>query len=110
MLCAGKGAALVRFFTEPQRLFAAISAKAPLPPLSDRCFPVLFAPGLATLYRVAGNDEVAIWEKLARPTVVWKLSSDRHARHVIEQLFSIGAADPAPEGSPGAAMLTRKRG
>ena len=46
MLCTGKGAALVRFFAEPQRLFAAIEAKAQLPPLSDRCFFVLFAPGL----------------------------------------------------------------
>jgi hypothetical protein len=42
MLCAGKGAVLVRFFAEPQRLFAAIEAKAQLPPRSDRCFFVLF--------------------------------------------------------------------
>ena len=33
MLCAGKGAALVRFFAEPQRLFAAIEAKARLYPI-----------------------------------------------------------------------------
>jgi len=55
MLCAGKGAARVRFFAEPQRLFAAIEAKAQLPPLSDRCFFVLFAPGLPAL--CAGVEE-----------------------------------------------------
>jgi len=61
VLCAGKDAALVRFFAEPQSLVAAIEAKAPLPPLSDKCLLVLFAPGLPMLFRVANNEEAAIW-------------------------------------------------
>jgi hypothetical protein len=103
MLCAGRGAALVRFFAEPQRLFAAIEAKVPLPPLSDRHFPVLFAPGLPTLHRATDHDEMAIWEKLACPTAVPSLSRDSNARRVIERLFSIGAADLMPLGGSAAA-------
>jgi hypothetical protein len=97
MLCAGTGAAMVRFFAEPQRLFAAIEAKAPLPPLSDRCFFVLFAPGLPALFRAANNEEAALWEKLAHPTAVRLLSGDRFTRLAIEALFRIGAVDPVPE-------------
>src|SRR5271166_1496039 len=36
VLCRGKGAALVWFFTEPQQLLGAIEAGEPLPPLSDQ--------------------------------------------------------------------------
>ena len=97
ILCAGKGAALVRFFAEPQRLFAAIAAKAPLPPLSDKCFPVLFAPGLPTLFRVADNEEAAIWDEVAGPIAVRLLSRDRFTRSSIEGLCRIGAMDLAPE-------------
>src|SRR5262249_38095440 len=93
----GKGAGLVRFFVEPQRLFAAVAAKAPLPPLSDKCFPVLFAPGLPTLFRAATNEEAAIWEKLARPIAVRLLSGDRFPRSAIEALFKLGAVDLVPE-------------
>jgi hypothetical protein len=112
MLRVGKGAALVRFLAEPQRLFDAIAAKGPLPPLSHRQFPVLFAPGLPKLYRAANNDEVAVWERLARPTAVPLLSRDGNAQRVIERLFSIGAADLIPRGSSGAAdsqRLPRRR-
>jgi hypothetical protein len=97
MLCAGKGAALVPFFAEPQRLLAAIEAKAQLPALSDRCFFVLFAPGLPALFRAANNEEAALWEKLAHPTAVRLLSSDRFTRPAIEALFRIGAVDLVPE-------------
>src|SRR5262249_22972840 len=75
--CVGKGASLLRFFVEPQRLFAAIETKTPLPPLSDKCFLVLFAPGLPTLFRAANNEEAAIWEKLSHPVAVRLLSGDR---------------------------------
>ena len=97
VLCAGKGAALVQFFAEPHRLFAAIEAKAPLPPLSDRCFLVLFAPGLPTLLRAANIEEEAIWEKLARPTPMRLLAGDHWMRPAIEALFTIGAVDLVPE-------------
>jgi hypothetical protein len=97
ILCTGSGAALVRFFVEPQQLFGAIEAKAPLPPLSNRCFPVLFAPGLATLFRAASNEEAAIWEKLAHPIAVWLLSGERFTRSAIEALLRIGAVDLAPK-------------
>ena len=93
MLCAGKGAALVPFFAEPQRLFAAIEAKAQLPPLSDRCFFVLFAPGLPALFRAANNEEAALWDMLVGPIAMRVLSRSRHLRCAIEELVRIGAAD-----------------
>jgi hypothetical protein len=107
LLCAGKGAALVRFFAEPQRLFAAIEAKAPLPPLSDKCFPVLFAPGLPRLVRAANNKETAIWDKLASPIAVRLLSRGRHSRCAIDELFRIGAMDLAPEERLGVVLDRR---
>jgi hypothetical protein len=102
MLRAGKGAEMVRFYAEPQALFDAITANEPLPPLSDRPFPVLFAPGLPKLYRVASNEEVTIWERLARPIAMRPLTLDRHQRHAIEQFFNIGAAELAAEEIVGA--------
>jgi hypothetical protein len=97
MLRAGNGAAMVRFFAEPQRLLAAIEAKAQLPPLSDRCFFVLFAPGLPALFRAANNEEAALWDMLVGPIAMRALSRSRHMRCAIEELFRIGAADLAPE-------------
>ncbi len=93
VLRAGMGAALVRFFAEPERLLAAIEAGATLPPISDRTFPVLFAPGLAGLVRVARDAEEALWEHLARPVTILALSRSGHTRRSIEELFSIGAAE-----------------
>jgi hypothetical protein len=104
ILCSGKGAALVRFLAEPQRLFAAIEVKAPLPPLSDKCFPVLFAPGLPTLFRAADDEEAAIWDKLACPIAVHLLSRERFARSAIEGLFRIGAMDLASQERLGTAL------
>src|SRR5215472_15174217 len=100
ILCVGKGASLVRFFVEPQRLFAAIEAKTPLPPLSDKCFLVLFAPGLPTLFRAANNEEAAIWEKLSHPVAVRLLSGDRFTQRAIEALFRIGVVELLPEERP----------
>jgi hypothetical protein len=97
MLRAGNAAALVRFFAQPRRLFDAIAAKEPLPPLSDPPLPVLFAPGLPKLYRAANRDEEVIWEKLARPIAVSALSRDGHARQTIEELLGIGVAELAAE-------------
>ena len=91
VLCAGKDAALVRFFAEPQRLFASIAAKAPLPPLSDKCFLVLFAPGLPMLCRDANNEGAAIWGKLAHPIPVEQLFD--FTKPAIGALFRIGAVE-----------------
>jgi hypothetical protein len=106
MLCAGKGATLVRFYVEPDRLFGAIEAKEPLPPLSDRCFPVLFAPGLPTLFRAANNEETAVWEKLAGPIAVRLLPRDSYLRSAIDGLFRIGAMDLTPEECLGTVLRT----
>jgi hypothetical protein len=88
---------MVQFFAEPQRLFDAIAAKEPLPPLSDRHFPVLFAPGLPKLYRAPSDEEVALWDRLAGPIDARLLTPEQHQRQAIEQFLSIGAAEVAPE-------------
>jgi len=84
---------LARFFAEPQRLFAAVEAKAPLPPIDDRCFPVLFAPRLPMLFRAASTDEAMLWGMLVQPIAVGLLARDNETRHVIKTLCTIGAAD-----------------
>jgi hypothetical protein len=94
-LHAGTGASMVRFFAPPHRLFDAIAAKEPLPPISERPFPVLFAPGLPKLYQAASEDEEEIWAALADPIAVRTSSCDRLARRTLEQLFIIGAAELA---------------
>ena len=93
-LCAGQGAARVDFFAEPQQLLTAIEEGKRLPPLSETYIAVLFAPGLAGLFRAAGADEIALWEELGTPTTIRILDS-LYGRDVIEELFRIGAAELA---------------
>jgi hypothetical protein len=95
VLRTGEGAAMVRFFAEPQRLFGAIKSREPLPPLSDRPLPVLFAPGLPKLYRAATQEEEAIWQALVGPRAVRELSRDGQSGNVIEELFRAGAVELA---------------
>jgi hypothetical protein len=97
-LQTGRSAAMVRFFSEPRRLFDAIGSQAPLPPLSDRPLPVLFAPGLPKLYRAASQDEEALWEALVDPRPARALSRDRRSANVIEVLFRVGAVELAAVG------------
>jgi hypothetical protein len=92
-LRAGRGATMVRFFSEPKRLFDAIALKQVLPALSDVPFPVLFAPGLPKLYRAAREEEVVMWDRLARLVDPWLLTSDRSQRKAIEEFLNIGAAE-----------------
>ena len=94
VLQASADAALVRFFAEPERLLAAIEAGTPLPPISNRVFPVLFAPGLAALVRAVRDEEEALWEQLARPATIPTLLRSGHTRQSIAELLSIGAAQP----------------
>jgi hypothetical protein len=95
----GKGAVLVRFLAEPQQLFEAIRTKERLPPLSNRCVPVLFAPGFATLFRVASAEEAAIWGELSRP-ITMGLCRGRYARETVEELFLVGALELVQGGRP----------
>jgi hypothetical protein len=95
ILRPGKAAALLQFRADPDRLFNAVAAKQPLPPLSDRCFPILFAPGLPNLFRAAVADEAALWTRLVVPVPVAELLQDRFSHWVINELYRIGAVDLA---------------
>ena len=90
-------AALVRFFAEPHRIFAALDGHHPLPPLSDRAYPVLFAPGLPGLFREASNDEAALWDKLAVSTPSRELWGDPRAVRMVEAFLAVGAVTVEPE-------------
>jgi hypothetical protein len=93
MLRRGDGAAMVRFFADPERLLAAVAAQQPLPPLAEGCFPILFAPGLTGLWESAGTEVAAIWERLAGPVSVQALVRDEYSHHAMSRLFGIGALD-----------------
>jgi hypothetical protein len=88
-----KNSELVYFYAEPQRIFAALEGGEPLPPLSDRSYPVLFAPGLPGLFRSASCDEAALWDKLAAPMTIRELFSGNGARQVVETFVAIGAVE-----------------
>jgi hypothetical protein len=88
-----KNAALVYFFAEPQRILAALNGAEPLPPLSDRSYPVLLAPGLPGLFRSATVDEAALWEKLAAPATIRELLQDDRTREMVRRFVAIGAAE-----------------
>jgi hypothetical protein len=91
----GSGASLVRFLAEPAELLAAVEAGAPLPPIADRSFPLLFAPGLTGLVREPSDAEESVWEQLARPTTIDVLTRYGHTRGPIKALFDIGAVELA---------------
>src|SRR5262249_23934104 len=92
-LVAGKGAALVCVLAAPPQLLEAILTNKRSRPLSNHCVPMLFAPGFATLFRVANTEEVAIWRKLSCPITMRELTRSRHTRETIEELFRVGAAE-----------------
>jgi hypothetical protein len=83
----------VPFLADPDRLFAALAAGEPLPPLADTPFPILFAPGLPNLWQPADRDEARLWERLAAPGSPTALLREGYARPVLSRLFAIGAVD-----------------
>jgi hypothetical protein len=88
----GQYAKMVRFYTEPRLLLAA-RGKHPLPPLSPAATSMLFGPGLDGLFRVATDDEVALWNRLAVPTAVTVLLQEGYRREAIEALVVAGGAE-----------------
>jgi hypothetical protein len=91
LLVAGRFAAMVRFWTEPRLLLAALAGQ-PLPPLSSEVTPVLFGPGLDGLFRVATVEENALWERLASPISLTALFREGLRRETIESLLLAGCA------------------
>jgi len=92
-LRAGRYAALVPFFVEPDDLSAALQSALPIPaPAEPNCH-LLFAPGIPGLFRRARKEEAQLWAALARPIparVLWKL---KRFRKWIQPLVAVGALD-----------------
>jgi hypothetical protein len=77
----GPHAALVWFHADPGAVLKALHG-GPSPPVRGPTCPMLFAPGLPHLYRVATQAEAALWAML--PT-------DDGSFHVVEPLLAEGA-------------------
>lgn len=93
LLQHGRDSALVLFFTEPRRLFAAIAAQEKLPPRGKKGFPYLFAPGLPALRREATSVEVRLWKRLAVPASPHTLGEAGFSRRLVMALLSVGAIE-----------------
>ncbi len=97
LLCVGRYASLVWFSAEPHRVFLALERGEPLPSFSKPSFPILFAPGLAGLFRQANNEEVVLWQVLARPVKLQSLLQGLYSRETIEALVASGAVELTEE-------------
>lgn len=96
---AGRYAALVRFYAEPDQLLAALRGGIALPPVSSTCMCVLFAPGLEGISRVATADDVALWERVhVQPpfSTVMTLLHEGYSVEAIEEFVAIGAIESVP--------------
>ena len=83
----------MRFFAPPERLLACVSAGEPLPALTEKSLPILFAPGLAEVCRPATEEETSFWESLQAPASAAALMQEGHPRSLISSMLDIGAID-----------------
>jgi hypothetical protein len=56
---------MVWFLAEPGAMLAGLKG-GQLPPVGAPAYPVLFAPGLPDLFRLASSEEAAVWEEMPR--------------------------------------------
>jgi hypothetical protein len=92
-LCQGRGSMLVYFFADPRRLFAAIRAREPLPALGKKGFPYLFAPGLATLRRMATGAEARLWHRVMVPASLPTLRTEGFSHRQVMPMLALGAIE-----------------
>jgi hypothetical protein len=91
ILSRSRSASMVYFFAEPDDVFNALERGDPLPPIRDDYIPLLFAPGIATLFEVATEEELAIWDRMARPATLCELLVEGYEFAPIERLILAGA-------------------
>jgi hypothetical protein len=89
----GRGSMLVYFFADPRRLFAAITAREPLPAIGKKGFPHLFAPGLATLRRVASSAETQLWHRLVVSASLPALRAEGFSHRLVLAMLAVGAIE-----------------
>jgi len=93
VLRSGRHAALVHLFTEPDGLLAALEGESALPPLSTTECPIVVAPGLPGLARLADTAERALWQALRETTTVTALLHQGHSRDIIGSFLASGAGN-----------------
>ena len=89
----GRHAGVVLFHGEPDMILNALWHRKPLPDFSPEVTPLLVAPGLKPLCRIASRHELELWNKLAVPMVSTALEQDRWRRDAIETMLHVGALE-----------------
>jgi hypothetical protein len=85
-------AALVPFFAEPCKVLAALEGGL-LPPLSGATAWVLFAPGMAGLFRLCAQQERGLWQRLTSPTRINSLLAEGYCRKQLKDLLECGVLE-----------------
>jgi hypothetical protein len=89
-------ATLVEFQSPPEIVLAAVKSATPLPELQDKSFPLLVAPGITELCRIASPAEACVWNACSEPRSFADLCQLKppQSESAVLQLLAAGALIP----------------
>jgi hypothetical protein len=108
----GRSATVVLFHGKPEAILEALLLHRPVPSIMPVGTPMLFAPGLEGLCRIASPREADLWEKLARPVSREVAIGWGYTREELLSLLQVGAVELRGVregrrwGKPGTEVLT----
>ncbi len=89
----GRFATVVVFHGTPEVILEALLLHRPVPPLAPSGTPMLFAPGLEGLCRIASPREADLWERLERPVSREVATGWGYSREELLSLLQVGAVE-----------------
>jgi hypothetical protein len=89
-----QSSSLITFAGDPATLFSALERGTEPQSVSCNRVPLLVAPGLPGLCRLATTAEVALLDRLATPVELTELLAEAHALPTINGLVYVGAIEP----------------
>lgn len=92
VLALGRHCSLVEFYCDPDRLFAALTQRLPLPDSEEESTTLLFAPWIPGYFRRAEHTEIGLLARLRQLTEIHELLKAGHALHAVINLIHDGAA------------------